>query len=188
MMFQNICFFHSLILYLSMALGELSGLPALLTFWSLLECMVNRYPLIIFIYYTMQNIISLHSIYLNILPKETTYNHPLFSRSWLFFLAAITFCSMAVSILLYTFGLQFPESTFGNYVIFITTVLLLVILFLVYALYNYNNKRNSDLLQLKLQLQKSKILRNITPHWFHRTLPAGHWSMTSGIICFPFPS
>lgn len=134
------------------------SIPALLTFWSLLECMVNRYPLIIFIYYTMQNIISLHSIYLNILPKETTYNHPLFSRSWLFFLAAITFCSMAVSILLYTFGLQFPESTFGNYVIFITTVLLLVILFLVYALYNYNNKRNSDLLQLKLQLQKEQNL------------------------------
>lgn len=75
-----------------------------------------------------------------------------------FFLAAITFCSMAVSILLYTFGLQFPESTFGNYVIFITTVLLLVILFLVYALYNYNNKRNSDLLQLKLQLQKEQNL------------------------------
>ena len=43
-------------------------------------------------------------------------------------------------------------------VIFITTVLLLVILFLVYALYNYNNKRNSDLLQLKLQLQKEQNL------------------------------
>lgn len=37
-------------------------------------------------------------------------------------------------------------------------MLLLVILFLVYALYNYNNKRNSDLLQLKLQLQKEQNL------------------------------
>lgn len=92
------------------------------------------------------------------------YNHSHFSRSRFFFLAAITFCSMFVSILLYIFGLQFPESSFSNCIIFITTVLLLVILFLVYALYNYNNKRNSDLLQLKLQLQKSKILRNITPH------------------------
>lgn len=65
---------------------------------------------------------------------------------------------MFVSILLYIFGLQFPESSLSNCIIFITTVLLLVILFLVYALYNYNNKRNSDLLQLKLQLQKEQNL------------------------------
>gem|GEM_PF-39428 len=46
---------------------------------------------------------------------------------------------MFVSILLYIFGLQFPESSLSNCIIFITTVLLLVILFLVFALYNNNN-------------------------------------------------
>ena len=152
-------FFHSLILYLSMALGELSGasLLSLLSdhYWNAWSTDIRLLFLSTILCKTLYLCIVFILIYFQKKRPITIHFSPDHGS---FFLAAITFCSMAVSILLYTFGLQFPESTFGNYVIFITTVLLLVILFLVYALYNYNNKRNSDLLQLKLQLQKEQNL------------------------------
>ena len=150
-------FFHSLILYLSMALGELSGasLLSLLSdhYWNAWSTDIRLLFLSTILCKTLYLCIVFILIYFQKKRPITIHFSPDHGS---FFLAAITFCSMAVSILLYTFGLQFPESTFGNYVIFITTVLLLVILFLVYAL--YNNKRNSDLLQLKLQLQKEQNL------------------------------
>lgn len=168
-------FFHSLILYLSMALGELSGasLLSLLSdhYWNAWSTDIRLLFLSTILCKTLYLCIVFILIYFQKKRPITIHFSPDHGS---FFLAAITFCSMAVSILLYTFGLQFPESTFGNYVIFITTVLLLVILFLVYALYNYNNKRNSDLLQLKLQLQKEQNLAEYNTALISQDTAAGH--------------
>lgn len=148
-------FFHSLVLYLSMALGELAGasLLSLLSdhYWNTWSTDIH----LLFLSTILCKTLYLCIVFILIcFQKKWPITTPISPDHGSFFLAAITFCSMFVSILLYIFGLQFPESSLSNCIIFITTVLLLVILFLVYALYNYNNKRNSDLLQLKLQLQK----------------------------------
>lgn len=152
-------FFHSLILYLSMALGELAGasLLSLLSdhYWNTWSTDIH----LLFLSTILCKTLYLCIVFILIcFQKKWPITTPISPDHGSFFLAAITFCSMFVSILLYIFGLQFPESSLSNCIIFITTVLLLVILFLVYALYNYNNKRNSDLLQLKLQLQKEQNL------------------------------
>lgn len=152
-------FFHSLVLYLSMALGELAGasLLSLLSdhYWNTWSTDIH----LLFLSTILCKTLYLCIVFILIcFQKKWPITTPISPDHGSFFLAAITFCSMFVSILLYIFGLQFPESSLSNCIIFITTVLLLVILFLVYALYNYNNKRNSDLLQLKLQLQKEQNL------------------------------
>lgn len=150
--------FHSLVIFLSMTLSEL--FVASICSHFIIQYWHHWTDTNLFIF---QTIIS-KMIYLLImyvlarLQKNSLVHHLHQPDHSLFFLSAITFCYMFVSILLYIFGLQFPESSLSNCIIFITTVLLLVILFLVYALYNYNNKRNSDLLQLKLRLQKEQNL------------------------------
>ena len=74
------------------------------------------------------------------------------------FLAAITICSIGVSVLLYTIGLHVDETRYLDYMLLFSTTLLLVILFLVYSLHNYNQKRNAMLLDLQLQHQKDQYL------------------------------
>ena len=150
--------FHSLVIFLSMTLSELFIASIFSHFiiqywhhWTDTKLFISQTIICKILYFFIIYILA------RLQRKNFILNLHVSDHSF-FFLAAITFCSMAVSILLYTFGLQFPESTFGNCIIFIATVLLLIILFLVYALYNYNNKRNSELSQLKLQLQKEQNL------------------------------
>ena len=150
--------FHTLIIYLSMSLGELIAATITSQFfsdywknWTNTESFLVSSVLCKVLYF----LITLALIRLQ---KEKPSSPALPPDRGSNFLAAITICSIGVSVLLYTIGLHVDETRYLDYMLLFSTTLLLVILFLVYSLHNYNQKRNAMLLDLQLQHQKDQYL------------------------------